>query len=98
MLDIFEVFREYFISEPVQIDSLPHGFLDTCGSLLDFLVLDDDVLLDFVHFFAVGLDCSEFVVGGAKCDVVENLQDLLVLILNIDKSQLLPFILANESR
>ena len=65
--------------------------------LFNLFILKNNVLLNLHHFFTEGLDCDKFVVGLCDLDIVENLQNLVILILNIDQTQLLFFVLTDKT-
>ena len=53
--------------------------------------------MDREHFVAETLNCHQFIIWLRLLNLEEYLKDLMVLVLHINKSQFLLFILANEA-
>lgn len=85
------------MGEPVKIYGLTTGLVDSVGLLLDFFVFEDDELLDSEHLFAVTLNRDQLVIGLRLLNLEENLEDLVVLVLDLDESQLLLLVLTDKA-
>lgn len=97
LLEEFKVLAENFDCQTIQVYRLTASFIDPMCLFLDFLVFEDHILLDLEHFVAETLNCHQFIIWLRLLNLEEYLKDLMVLVLHINKSQFLLFILANEA-
>jgi len=95
-VDELEVLYEDLVSQSINIDSLPHRLIYTTDRLFHLFILRNQVLLQVVHFISFTLNCIKLIIWFRQRDMMEDFQDLLVLILHIDKAKLLPLVFPNK--
>lgn len=95
-VDELEVLYEDLVSQSINIDSLPHRLIYTTDRLFHLFILRNQVLLQVVHLISFTLNCIKLIIWFRQRDMMEDFQDLLVLILHIDKAKLLPLVFPNK--
>lgn len=97
LLKELQVFSENLNRQTIQVNCLTACLVHSMSLLLDFFVFENYILLDLEHFIAETLNCNQFIVWRRLLDLVEDFEDLMILILHIDKTQFLLFIFTNEA-
>ena len=96
-LQELKIFAKYFDGEPIEINGLTACLVNTMRLLFDLFVLKDNILLDGQHFFTEALYSNKFVIGFRDLYLVKDLQNLFILILDINQTQLLFLVLTDEA-
>ena len=97
LLEELEVLAENFDCQAIQVNCLTAGFINAMRLLLDFLVLKNHILLNGEHLVAVTLNGNQFIIWLGLLDLEEYLEDLMILVLHIEKSQFLLLVLSDKA-
>lgn len=79
-----EVLAEDLFGQTIDINCLSHRLIYPAHCLLHLLVLQDQILLNFIHVVAIVFNRVKFVIRRGQLNLVEDLQDLFVLIFHVD--------------
>mmetsp|Transcript_10222 Transcript_10222/g.12026 ORF Transcript_10222/g.12026 Transcript_10222/m.12026 type:complete len:220 (-) Transcript_10222:399-1058(-) len=97
VLQEFEILAENLDRKPVKIDGLATGLIHANGLFLDLLVFEHHELLNAEHLLTEALNGHELVVWLRLLNFVEDFENLVILVLDFNQTQLLLFVFADEA-
>jgi len=92
-----EIFAENFDRKAIEVNGLTTSLIDTNCLLLNLFVLKHDELLNGEHLLTVRLNRHQFVIRHRLLNIEEDFKDLMVLVLNLDQTELLLLVFTNEA-